>query len=190
MGILDYRRHFGLLGVAAVVLFVLTSVHVAMPFDRAHFLFGSSGALHALAVVLSLRPPASWWSRLAFVAAAAALSVAALFGGIAVADLVGLRGFASFYVALAATAAIGAVLYRFLVRVFWARFLAPRDLLLTAGACVAATFGAAVLNTVVPRLRDVLMPLFWWCAFSACLWWADRPQRGAGPRKPTVGPDG
>jgi hypothetical protein len=44
----------------------------------------------------------------------------------------------------------------------------------TVGSCVLATLIASVANSVVPSLRDVLLPTFWWLAFSASLWMADR----------------
>jgi hypothetical protein len=61
-----------------------------------------------------------------------------------------------------------------LVRGLWARFLSPRSLLVTIGSCVLATLIASFANSVVPFLRDVLLPMFWWLAFSASLWMADR----------------
>jgi hypothetical protein len=130
-------------------------------------------------VVLALRSKSSWLSRFGFVVAAAALSIATPFAALRVIDLLGLRGVETIFVALALTSAIGAVSYWLLVRGLWARFLSPRSLLATVGSCVLATLIASVVNSVVPSLRDVLLPMSWWCAFSASLWLADRHHMAA-----------
>jgi hypothetical protein len=174
MGTLDYRRHFFLLGCGSVALVVVMAIPTSLVYDRLCVLFGVSGALHAIAVVLALRSKPSLLSRLGFVVAAAALSIAAPFAGLTLIDLLGLYGVVNIFLALALTSAIGAVSYWLLVRGFWARFLSPRSLLVTVGSCVLATFIAAVANSVVPCLRDALLPTLWWCAFSACRLIADR----------------
>jgi catechol 2,3-dioxygenase-like lactoylglutathione lyase family enzyme len=145
-----------------------------VPYDPLCFLCGLSGALHAIAVVLALRSKSSRLSRFGFVMTTAALSIAAPFAALKVIDLLGLAGIATIFVALALTSAIGAVSYWLLVRGLWARFLSPRSLLVTVGSCVLATFIASVAISVVPFLRDVLLPMFWWLAFSASLLIADR----------------
>jgi hypothetical protein len=174
MDTLNYHRHFFLLGCGAVALVLLPRLPTSLAYDPLSFLFGLSGALHAIAVVLALRSKSSRLSRFGFVMTTAALSIAAPFAALKVIDLLGLAGIATIFVALALTSAIGAVSYWLLVSGLWARFLSPRSLLVTVGSCVLATFIASVAISVVPFLRDVLLPMFWWLAFSASLLIADR----------------
>lgn len=174
MSILNYPRHFLLLGCGSLALVLLTRLPTSLVYDRLWCLFGLSGALHAMAVVLALRSRSLWLSRFAFVVAAAALSMAAPFAGLKVIDLLGLRGIATIFPALALTAAIGAASYWLLVRVLWARFLSLRSLLGAIGSCVVATLIASVATGVVPFLREALLSTLWWLAFSASLWIADR----------------
>jgi hypothetical protein len=181
MDTLNYPRHFFLLGCGSVALVLLLRLPTALPYDRLYFLCGLSGALHAIAVVLALRSQASRLSRFGFVVATAALSIAAPFAALQLIELLGLRGIATIFVALALTSAIGAVSYWLLVRVLWARFLSPRSLLVTVGSCLLATFIATVAISVASSLRDVLLPMLWWLAFSASLLMADRHNMAANP---------
>ena len=173
MGILDYPRHFLLLGGGAVALAVMTLLPSIFS-GRLFVLFGVAGALHATAVVLALRSRPSWPARLAFVAAAAAASIVALLGAFALAGLVKLAAAAVVFLTLALTSAFGAVLYWLLLRGWWAPFLSSRSLLVTVAACVAATLVAALASSLLPLPRDLLLPVLWWLAFSGALRVADR----------------
>jgi hypothetical protein len=108
---LNYPRHFFLLGCGSMALVLLTPLPISLVYDRLYFLFGLSGALHAIAVVLALRSKPSRLSRFGFVVAAAALSIAAPLAALQLIELLGLRGIATIFVALALIAAIGAVSY-------------------------------------------------------------------------------
>ena len=168
MGILDYRRHFLLLGAGTVVLGLMTRLPSLFS-GRLFLLFGVAGALHATAVVLALRSRTSWPSRLAFVVAAAAVSVAAPLGALPLAGLVKLEVGTVVFATLALTSAFGAALYWLLLRGWWAPGLSARSLLATVGACVAAPLGAALATGLLSLPRDVLLPALWWLAFSASL---------------------
>ena len=111
MRLLNYPRHFFLLRCGSVVLFLLTRLPVSLPYDRLYFLFGLSGGLHAIAVVLALRSESSRLFRLGFVVAAAALSITAPFAAVELIGLFGLHGAATIFLALALTSAIGAASY-------------------------------------------------------------------------------
>jgi hypothetical protein len=76
MRILDYPRHFLLLGGGAMALAGMTRLPSLFA-GRLLLLFGVVGALHAMAVVLGLRSRPSWPACLGFVAAAAGASIAA-----------------------------------------------------------------------------------------------------------------
>jgi hypothetical protein len=179
MDTLNYPRHFLLLGCGSVALLLLMRLATSLPYDRLFFLFGLSGALHAIAVVLALRSKSSSLSRLGFVLATAALSIAAPFAAVELIDLLGLHGIETIFLALALTSAIGAVSYWSLVRFFWARFLSPFSLLVTVSSCVVATLIASFAISAAPFLRDALLPMVWWFAFSASLLMADRHNMAA-----------
>jgi hypothetical protein len=136
MGTLNCPRHFFLLGCGMVAFVCLTRLPISLGYDRSWCLFGLSGALHATAMALALRSSPPWWSRLAFVAAAAVLSITALVTGLGAVDLLGLRGITTVFVALALIAAIGAASYWLLVRAWWARSLSFRSLLAADASCV------------------------------------------------------
>jgi hypothetical protein len=139
-----------------------------------YFLFGLSGALHATTVVLALRSKSSRLYSLGFVFAAAALSIAAPFAAVELIDLLGLHGIEVIFLALALTSAIGAASYWILVRAFWARFLSPFSLLVTVSSCLLVIVIGSFAISIMPYLRDVLLPTLWWFAFSASLLVADR----------------
>jgi hypothetical protein len=169
MRTLNYSRHFFLLGCGSLALILLIHLPMFFVYDRLWFLFGLSGALHATAVVLALQSNSSRLSRLVFIVAAAALSMAAPFAGLAVIDLLGLRGIETIFVGLTLTSAIGAVSYWLLVRGFWASFLSLRSLLVTVGSCALVTLIGSFAISLVPSLRDALLSILWWLAFSGSL---------------------
>ena len=175
MAILNYPRHFVLLaGASAVLAFGLALQPPWSPApDRLFVLFGLSGALHAVAVVLALEKTASWVARLGFVLAATVLSIAAPLSGLGLAALLHLNVAITVFVALALASAFGAVSYWLLVRSLWAPFLSRGSLLVTIGACEVATLIAALATSVVPLPRDPLAPTLWWLGFSTSLYIAD-----------------
>lgn len=184
MGILNYPRHFLLLGCCSVVL-VLALLLPSPLVDRVYFLFGLSGALHAFAVVMTLQSKASVLWRFGFVAVAAALSIGAPFGALPLIDLFRaifiLDAATIVFLGLALTSAIGAVFYWLLIRFLWARSLPARSLVLTVGSCVFAAVFASLAIGVVQSvlLHDALLPMFWWFTFSTSLWIADRNNMAA-----------
>jgi hypothetical protein len=158
MTTLNYPRHFVLLvgATAVLALGLLVQPPWAPVADRLFVLFGLSGALHAVTVVLALQGEASWGVRVGFVAAATALSVAAPVGGLALAS------------------AFGAVSYWLLVRGFWAPFLSRGSLVTTIAACEVAMLFTVMAGNVVQIPRDPLAPALWWLGFSIALCIADR----------------
>jgi hypothetical protein len=176
MAVLHYPRHFVLLiGATAVLALGLSAQPVWAPApDRLVVLFGLSGALHALAVVLALQDDVTWLSRVGFVVAATGLSIAAPLGGLGLAALLQLNMVLTVFVALALASAFGAVSYWLLVRRLWAPFLSRGSLILTIAACEAAMVITALATTVVPVPRDPLAPVLWWLGFSVSLYIADR----------------
>ena len=176
MTILDYPRHFVLLvGATAALALALTMQAPWSPVEnRLLVIFGLSGVLHALAVVLALRADAPWSSRVWFVAAAAVVSIAAALGGLGLAGMLHLNLTLTVLLGLAFTSALGAAWYWLLVRRFWAPFLSRQSLLLTIGACLAATLIAALAGGADHVRRDPLLSALWWVGFSLSLYVADR----------------
>jgi hypothetical protein len=171
MTILNYPRHFVLLiGATAVLALGLSVQPVWAPApDRLVVLFGLSGALHAVAVVLALQEDAPWMSRVGFVVAATVLSIAAPLGGLGLAALLQLNMVLTVFVALALASAFGATSYWLLVRRVWAPFLSRGSLILTIAACELAMIITALATTLVPVPRDPLAPALWWLGFSGSL---------------------
>jgi hypothetical protein len=181
VAILNYPRHFVLLAGASAVLALGLAVHPPWSpvADRLVVLFGSSGALHAVAVVLALRKAASWRSRVGFVLAATMLSMVAPMGGLGLAALLPLSMVITVFVALALASAFGAVSYWLLVRGLLAPFLSRGSLLLTIAACEVAMLLTALVPTVAAIPRDPLAPTLWWLGFSTSLYVADRRSSGS-----------
>lgn len=176
MAILNYPRHFLLLAGAAAVLVLGLAVHLPWSpvADRLLVLFGSSGALHAVAVVLALRQALAWRSRVGFVLAAMVLAIVAPMSGLGLAALLPLGMMTTVFVALALASAFGAVAYWLLVRGMLAPFLSRGSLLVTIAACEGAMLLTALAPTVVAIPRDPLAPTLWWLGFSTSLYIADR----------------
>lgn len=172
MGPLDFRRHVLWLGAAAVAWLLLIRLPAPVAVDRAFFLLGASGALHATAVVLAVRARPSWIARLAFVPLAALVSIGALLVVLAAPGWLGLHGWGAIFAAFVALSAVGAAAYWLLVRIFWIPGLPAWSVLPTVGACLLSTVVATLVDTVgMPFPRDTLVPVLWWFAFSASLAW-------------------
>lgn len=176
MGTIKCPRHFLLLGCASVALFLAARFpRPPFAYDRFFFLCGVSGALHAIAVVLALQSKSSVLSCFGFVAAAAALSIAAPLSASAVLDLFRPSDpVSALFVGLALTSATGAALYWGLVRLLWINSLSAWNLLVTVGACTSASLLAVFAASPMPMLHDIFVPTFWWFGFSASVASADR----------------
>lgn len=172
MGHFYYARHFAVLAAAAVVLFLPSRWGL---FSEALLpTFAISGALHALALVFSLRASNGLLRKSAFVLAAAALSVLTLYVGI-----LGLALFAilpasvRLYLALGTCSATGAITYGSLIRLYWLRTFSSRSILAMAVGCMLCTLLAFVARTYFPFLAGWWLAAAWWFAFSGGLWYFD-----------------
>src|SRR5271154_6522296 len=131
MGHFHYARHFALLAAAAVVLFLPSRWGL---FSGALLpTFAISGALHALALVFSLRATQGLLRKCTFVLAAAALSVLTLYIGIlSLALFAMLPSNSRLYLALGICSACGAISYGSLIRLYWLRVFSSRSILAIA----------------------------------------------------------
>jgi hypothetical protein len=172
VGHFNYARHFSLLGVAAVLLFLLS--HWDLLSDSLLVSFAIYGALHALSLSLALRARQNYLRKLAFVAVAAALSVFTMYVGI-----IGLVLFAvvpgneRLYMVLGLCSLSGAITYGSLVRIFWIRKFSPRLILGLALLCLLATSLAFFAKAYFAALGGWWLTAVWWFAFSGGLWFFD-----------------
>jgi hypothetical protein len=179
MGHLYYARHFGVLGAATVVLFLLTFWDLIS--DSLIVSFAISGALHACAVLLALRSPQTWVRKCCFVGLAAALSVFTMYVGI-----IGLVLFAvvpgneRLYMVLGLCSLTGAITYGSLIRLFWIRNFSSRLILAMAVLCVPATLLGFFAKTHADFLGGWWLAAVWWFAFSGALWFFDTHAKARG----------
>jgi hypothetical protein len=143
-----------------------------------------SGALHAGALCVALRAPASLARKCLFVAAAALMSVLTLYIGIVSLQLFFmLPATERLYFVLGICAVTGAITYGSLVRFFWMKKLRPRSILTIAVACVPATCLAFLARTHFEFLGAWVLAPAWWCAFSGSLMYFDRLVKPAPERR-------
>jgi hypothetical protein len=179
MGHFYYARHFGVLAAATVILFLLGQWSLLK--GSLIVAFAINGALHASALVLTLRAPESLTRKSAFVAIAVALSVLTLYVGIISLVLFSiLPGTERLYVVLGVCSLSGAITYGSTVRLFWVRNLSSRLILAMSFLCVLATSLAFLARTYAELLGGWWLAAAWWFAFSGGLWYVDT--RGNAPR--------
>ena len=172
-----FARHFGLLGAATAVLFLLSRWDLLS--DSLLASFAIKGALHALCLSLALRSPQSNLRKLAFIAIAAGLSVFTMYVGI-----IGLVLFAAvpgnerLYMVLGLCSLTGAITYGVLIRMFWIPKFSPRRVLGMAFLCLLATSLAFFVRAYLPALGGWWLTAVWWFAFSGGLWFFDTHQTG------------
>jgi|SRR5450631_749291 len=168
----DFVRHFSVLAAATVILFLLG--HWSLLSDSLIATFAINGALHASALVLTLRAPQSLPRKSAFIAIAAVLSVLTLYVGIICLVLFAvLPGNERLYVVLGVCSLSGAITYGSLVRLFWMRILSSRLILAVSALCVLATSLAFFARTYFDFLGGWWLAAAWWFAFSGGLWFFD-----------------
>src|SRR5882724_10191029 len=172
MGHFNYSRHFSVLAAAAVILFLLG--HWSLLNESLIASFAINGALHAAALVLSLRAPHSLPRKSAFIALAAVLSVLTLYVGIIGLVLFAvLPGNERLYVVLGVCSLSGAITYGSLIRLFWMRTLSSRLILAVSTLCALATSLAFLARTYFDFLGGWWLAAAWWFAFSGGLWFFD-----------------
>lgn len=173
MGHLSYARHFSVLVAATVILLVLG--HWDLLRNSLLITFALNGALHACAIIVSLRAPRPSLARkAAFVTIAAVLSVLTLYVGVIGLVLFAvLPGNERLYVVLAVCSLSGAITYGSLIRMFWLRTLSSRLILAMAVLCLLATSLAFFARAYWEFLGAWWLAAVWWFAFSAGLWYFD-----------------
>ena len=170
-----YPRHFLLLCAFGVAVAVITRLHVLGNLDVSFALYG---ALHAAALVLSLKAHTSVWRQCLFIVLAAGLCVLTLHVGMRVMHLLGgLPGNLGLYMALGTAAWTGAMTYGISMRLWRIHRLTLRALAVIGLGCVLATYAAFLALAHFHSLGRWSLPVFWWFAFSGGLWYRDRHSR-------------
>ena len=171
MGHFLYPRHFLLLICLSALLAVTPRPHLPSDLDASFALYG---ALHASALMLTLRARQPIWRRCLFVIAAAGLSVTALRAGILGRHLsVALAGNAGLYVALGFSAVAGAVIYGIQIRLFGISLITLGSLAAISLGCMLAAFLALFTGSRFQFLGPWWLATLWWLAFSGGLWYFD-----------------
>jgi hypothetical protein len=166
-----YPRHFVVLGGAAVLIFLLG--HWDLLSDSLIISFALNGALHAIALVATLRAAQPVWRKLAFVALAAALSVFTLYVGITgLVIFAVLPGNERLYAVLGLCAVCGAIAYASLTRLFWFKKFPSRLILAMALLCLFATWLAFFVRSYLD-FGGWGLAAAWWFSLSGGLWFFD-----------------
>jgi hypothetical protein len=172
-----YARHFLLLACFGVLLAVATRRHLLTDLSVS---FAVYGALHAAALVLTLRARQPIWRKCLFVVIAAGLCVVNLRVGIFAGHLSGtLPDNMALYAVLGFSAVTGAVAYGILIRLFGICELTPGWLVVIAIGCVLAAYGAYFMLAHSHSLGRWWLAVLWWYAFSGGLWYFDQRQNAA-----------
>jgi hypothetical protein len=173
----NYPRHFAYLFIAAIVLILTQSGSTPHWIDRATFLLGLVGLLHATAFALALNMAHAFPKRILFIAITTAASANVAMVGAYIESPLHLDGALGFLAWYAISSALGASAYWALVRLFWLRGLTKRSLLLTVGMCVSATLASLLTVGLVTQqgrndseTAQALPSIFWWVGFSLSLW--------------------
>jgi len=172
VGHFNYARHFGVLGAATLLLFLLQ--YWGLLGDSLLASFALNGALHALSLSLALRSPQGILRKMAFIVTAAALSVFTMYVGI-----IGMVLFAvvpgneRLYLVLGLCSLTGAITFASLIRIFWIRKFSPRCILGMAFLCLLATSLGFFVRAYSEALGGWWLAAVWWFAFSGGLWFFD-----------------
>jgi len=170
-----YPRHFLLLICFGVLLAVMPRPHLSSDLDASFALYG---ALHASALMLTLRARQPIWRKCLFVAVAAGLSVVTLRVGIVGRHLSeALAGNAGLYTALGFSAVTGAVIYGTLIHLFGIPVITGGSLAAISLGCMLAAFAALFTGTHFHFLGPWWLAVLWWLAFSGGLWYFDQRHR-------------
>jgi hypothetical protein len=167
-----YPRHFLLLICLGVLLAVMPRPHLSSDLNASFALYG---ALHASALMLTLRARQPIWRKCLFVAVAAALSVIALRVGILGRHLSAtFTGNAGLYAALGFSAVTGALIYGILIRLFGISVITVGSLAAISLGCMLAAFVALFTGSHFHFFGPWWLAVLWWLAFSGGLRYFDQ----------------
>jgi hypothetical protein len=166
MGILYYARLFGLLVCLAAVL---AATHRWNPALGVVATLGIYGALHASALVVTLRARPRAGRGLWFIAIASSLSMLSAALGVCAGHIVGGSGMARTASLLSLSSGIGAATYAGLIRRFFAPHLTPSAIVTIVLGCIVATL-AVLASGIYLKGGGLWVVVSWWFAMSLGLW--------------------
>jgi hypothetical protein len=173
-----YRRHFLLLACFSVLLAVMTRLPLSNDLSVSFALYG---ALHASALVLTLRAPQPMVRNCLFVVTAAGLCVITLRVGMIGRHLFGaLPGNLGPYTALGLATVTGALTYGVLIRLCAIFPMTRVSLSVISLGCMSATFLALFTAGPLHFPGPWWLAVLWWHAFSGGLWYFDQRHSRAG----------
>ncbi len=156
----------------------MAQLHVSGPIVVS---FAIYGALHAAALIMSLRARQSLRRVSLFIVLSAALSGVVVRIGIAGMQVSGpLPAYLTAYVVLGFSSMTGAVGYAVLVRLFAISGLGPREVVVISIACMSATHLAIFTLKHSHFIGSWWLAVLWWYAFSISLWYFDRAKGARG----------
>jgi hypothetical protein len=169
-----YARHFLFLTCFSVLLIIITQLSILSDLTASFALYG---ALHALALVITVRAQHPLWRKCLFIAIAAILSVLTLRVGIFAGQWSGtLAGNPVLYAVPAMCAVIGAVSYGILMRLLGVYELTQNSLAILSIGCALAAYVAFVTLAHAHFLGRWWLAVLWWYACSGGLLYCDRRQ--------------
>jgi hypothetical protein len=164
-GIFNYRRHFMYLAAAIVILAGVG--RTALYEKNLVFACAVNGALHAGALIASLRAAAPALRKGMFAAIAAGLSIMSMYVAIiALVALSILPDSERLPVVVAIGAMTGAITYGSLIRTFWIRGIRPRAILGLATLCAVAALAGYLLKLKFDWPGMWWLAAIWWLTFS------------------------
>jgi hypothetical protein len=178
-----YPRHFLLLGCFSMLLAVMSRLPLSNDLAVSFALYG---ALHASALVLTLRAPQPIGRNCLFVVIAAGLCVITLRVGMVGRHLFGsLPGNLGIYTALGLATITGALIYGILIRLWGIFPMTLASLSAISLGCMSATFLALLTAGPLHFPGPWWLVVLWWHAYSVGLWYFDRRHsRAAHERDP------
>jgi hypothetical protein len=169
----DYRRHFMSLAGAIIVL---AGVSRTPFYENLVFACAVNGALHAGALIASLRVSATVHRKLLFAAIASGLSIMSMYVGIVALVALSILPDSERLPAVVAIGAMtGAITYGSLIRIFWIRGIRPRAILGLATLCAMAALAGYLLKLKFDWPGMWWLAAIWWLAFSISLKFLDVP---------------
>jgi hypothetical protein len=185
MKTIRYNVHFAALIVATLVFALTVDKPLPEWIDGFYFCFGLMGALHATAIVVSLRD----WKASRLLAALSFIVFAAIWSALTpfmvvwssvlsdpVLNTIAPYGDAKMICVYVAGSAIGCSGYWLLVRLFWYKSFRTLDWLRTVALCVAGTLSSLGVGDVLHVTGNgiiVSLTVGWWLAFSVGLYWSE-----------------
>jgi hypothetical protein len=159
----------------SVLVAVMSRTHLSSDLNTSFALYG---ALHASALVLTLRARQPIWRRCLFVAIASGLCLITLLAGVGIfifgRHLFGaLSGHVGIYTALGCSAVTGALIYGISIRLLGISAMPLGSLAAISLGCMLATFVALFTGSYFHFLGPWWLAALWWHAFSGGLWYFD-----------------